>query len=542
MGYRVEVFDRAKRRVGEIDTWISLDFTVRFCAEGIWQLLIKDGTPQSDLIEKGGGVVIWQEGVSEPLLSGQVDTYQKYWTKVQHTGPGSLYIAGKCHNRYAYSRLAFPETGRTIPQQYSGRSTRAVAKAAGSAVWEELNSAVGAGALSDRRVVGVNAGPDPQIGPTLSDNLRYDQIGAKLEEWCRTKNIGYRFIYNSTAQEVDLKVFVPRDLSKEIRFSPELGNLREYIYTLSAPLVTRIIVACQGDGKERYIWQLIDSESEAEWGTSYEQLIDRRDIPLKTDTAGNPVLITTIDSDGFEDIGQNPEGLDWTPDVAAKRKALVAAEAAAQKADQAHDKTKSPYNQAVNNLESVKEAVTRARKRLAEADTAAEKAAAQKALDEAEEALGKATTAYTTAKAAFDSTKDAFTDAAGAGLLARAALKTSLTAAKPTAVAHYLSVIREAAQTALKETEKTGNFQVYPIDTDFCRFGEHYFVGDKVTVVVDGVEYVDVIREVTINVDDAGKVNDVSPKIGQQGSGEPLNLYKTVSDLQRKLRRLEARM
>jgi hypothetical protein len=83
LAYRVEVFDKNLKRVGEIDEWISLDFTVRFCQVGMWQLLIKDGTPQSDLIEKGGGIVIWQDDASEPLLSGQVDTYQKYWTTQQ---------------------------------------------------------------------------------------------------------------------------------------------------------------------------------------------------------------------------------------------------------------------------------------------------------------------------------------------------------------------------------------------------------------------------------------------------------------------------
>jgi hypothetical protein len=50
------------------------------------------------------------------------------------------------------------------------------------------------------------------------------------------------------------------------------------------------------------------------------------------------------------------------------------------------------------------------------------------------------------------------------------------------------------------------------------------------------------VREVVISVDDGGNVQDVKPKIGQQGSGEPLNLYKTVYEMQRKLNRLESRM
>ena len=416
MGYRVEVFDKNLKRVGEIDEWISLDFTVRLCQEGAWQILIKDGTPQAALIQRGGGVAIWQDGVDRPILSGQVDTFQKYWTKLQHTGPGSLYIAGKCHNTLAYRRLAFPDPTRTVAKQYlAPRPSRQVTAAnpMESTIWNELNRALGPGALSDRRVVGLNVGTDPGGValpiPKLNDQLRMDVIGTKLEEWFAAKGVGYRFIYNPDTQQIDLEVFRPRNLSKDVRFSPELGNLREYIWTLSSPNVTRVIVGCAGENLERYYYQKIDAESEAEWGLQVEQFVDRRDIQLKVDkSTGNPV------------------------------------------------------------------------------------------------------------KSDSEMTADDVTEAQAA--------------------------LEDAADTALSEGAKNGNFQIYPIDTADCAFGRDYFVGDTVTVAVDGTEYVDVVREVVVSVDDAGNTNDVSPKIGQQGTGEPLNLYKTVYEMQRKLRRLETRM
>lgn len=414
MGYRVEVFDKDMKRVGEIDEWISLDFTVRLCQEGSWQLLIKDGTPQSQLIEKGGGIAIWQDGVSKPLLSGQVNTFQKYWTKVQHTGPGSVYIAGKCHNSLAYRRLAFPDPAKAVDKQYQSRLyTRPVKSLyAPEVIWDEFNTSFGPGALADRRVAWVNLGTRPTnpLGAGgLSDSLRFDNLGSKIEEWYDKRNFAYRFIYNATTQKVDLEIFAPRDKSKEVRFSPELGNLREYIWTLSAPKVTRAIVGAAGEKRDRYYYQKVDSAAEAEWGMKVEQFIDRRDIPLKVNT----------------DTG-----------------AVIKAEP---------DMTTDDYNTAVQ-------------------------------------------------------------------------------------------AVQEAASDVLSEGEMSGNFQIYPIDTPDCAFGRHYFVGDKVTVAVDGTEYTDIVREVVVSIDDAGNVQDVSPKIGQQGTGDPLNLYKTVYDMQRKLRRLEARM
>ncbi|MFI5877529.1 siphovirus ReqiPepy6 Gp37-like family protein [Streptomyces sp. NPDC051445] len=410
------MFDRNLKRIGEIDEWLSLDFTVRLAQEGVWQLLVKDGTPQSDLIEKGGGVAIWQEGVDKPILSGPVTTFQKYWTKLQHTGPGSLYIAGKCHNTLAYRRLAFPDPSRAVTAQYQATKwQRQVSplKPMEQNIWEELNQALGPGARTDRRVTGLNLGTEPSgagtSSQTVSDYLRMDVIGSKLEDWYTAKGVAYRFIYNAETQQVDLEVFTPRDLSKEVRFSPELGNLREYIWTLSAPKVTRAIVGCAGEQRERYYYQKIDTASEAEWGMVVEQFVDRADIQLKVD---------------------------------------------------------------LNTGEAIKSDAAMTAADVADAKTAAV----------------------------------------------------------------------DAADQVFSEGAKEGNFQIYPIDTAECAFGKHYFVGDKVTVSVDGTEYSDVVREVTISVDDAGNTNDVAPKIGQQGSGEPLNLYKTVSDMQKKLRRLQARM
>ncbi|MFE9442489.1 siphovirus ReqiPepy6 Gp37-like family protein [Streptomyces sp. NPDC006602] len=410
------MFDKNLKRVGEIDEWLSLDFTVRLCQEGAWQLLIKDGTPQSQLIEKGGGIAIWQDGVSKPLLSGQVESYQKYWTKLQHTGPGSLYIAGKCHNTLAYRRLAFPDPTKAVNKQYEARLPSRFVKTpyAPEVIWQELQDALGSSALTDRRVSGINFGtkptnPLPVAWASLTDSLRFDSIGTKIEEWYDKRDFAYRFLYNGNTQKIDLDIFAPRDRSKEVRFSPELGNLREYIWTLSAPKVTRVIVGCAGEGLERYYYQKTDSASEAEWGMQVETFLDRRDIQLKVDKAtGNPVKSdTTMTADDVE------------------------------------------------------------------------------------------------------------------------AAKTALA---------------EAATDALTEGERNGNFQIYPIDTPDCAFGVHYYVGDKVTVAVDGTEYSDIVREVVVSVDDAGNVQDVSPKIGEQGTGDPLNLYKTVYDMQKKLRKLEARM
>jgi hypothetical protein len=104
------------------------------------------------------------------------------------------------------------------------------------------------------------------------------------------------------------------------------------------------------------------------------------------------------------------------------------------------------------------------------------------------------------------------------------------------------AAVIDAADSALSDGAPNGNFQIYPIDTPQIQFGRDYFVGDVVTVVADGTEYSDLVREVDITIEDGGKTQTVSPKIGEQGTGNPLNLYKTVFEMREKLRKLETRM
>ncbi|MFE3579393.1 Gp37-like protein [Streptomyces vinaceus] len=518
MGYRIEVRDRNLNRIGELDTWMKLDLVLRFNRAGSWQLLVRDGTPQAKLLEKGGGIAVWMdERPSKPIFSGQIEMFQKYWTTQQHTGVGSVYVGGKCDNKIPYGYLAFPGTTGEgdaravlpIDQQWRGQDRRTYGFEAGQALWVEYDFAFGNRGLPGRKIPGVSmgakpitAGTPPKVGKQIGGTLRYDSIGTLAETWTKEGEIGYQFLWNPDAKKIELTVFEPADKSMDVRFSPELGNLREYIATLTAPRVTRVIAACQGEGKERYIKQFPEktakdddgrpvwigdvTRDEDEWGFVSEQFLDRRDVPLKTGKDGQAELVTKTTSDGFEDIGHNPEGQEWTPDLTAKRASLTAADAA----------------------------VAAAEKAVSDAKTEAEKAAAASQLATAKTNQAKA--------------KDA--------------VKAAITAAKPVAVKYFLDSLKSAADGIFKENQKNGNFQVYPVETPQYRFGRDYYLGDKVTVDIDGETYVDVVREVTITVEDGGRISSVTPKIGEQGTGEPLNLYKHVSELREKLRKLEARL
>ncbi|ARZ66917.1 hypothetical protein SMD11_1256 [Streptomyces albireticuli] len=495
MYVRSEPRQGERQILGEIDTWIKLDFSVRFNAAGTWQLLVKSGTDQDSLLRQGRGIVIYQEGVPTPVFSGQIDAFERYWTVDQHTGPGSVFVGGKCDNDLVSGFLAFPGisgagTGQTavlpLAEQYRGQDTRPAGGPLGQAIWAECDMAFGARALPDRRIEGLDVGPNTPIGAAVTETLRFDPLGTLFEKWLKDKRIGYRLAWSHDTKKIELHLYECRDRSGEVRFSPDLGNLRQYEWQLKAPAVTRAIVACQGEGHDRYLYQQVDTEGETQWSIRREQLIDRRDIPLRTGPDGKPELIVKKTSDGTEDLGTGPDGKEWTPQLAAAKATLATAA----------------------------KAVAEAEEKVRAATTDQEKAAAATALSQAKSKESAAQLAVTAA----------------------------IPAAKTAAFTHYVKAVEDAAAQVLKQGEKSGHFQIYPIDTEQCKFGRDYFVGDIVTVVADGEERQDIVKEVGVSVEDGGRVQSVTPKIGDQGTGEPLNLYKTVWEMKEKLRRLESRM
>lgn len=407
MGYRIEVRDRNLNRIGIVDTWISLNFTVAYCAQGTWQILIKADSDQADLFQQGGGIAIYQDGVDTPLLTGAIESFQKYWTTDQHTNVGSVYISGHDDNKLPYQRLGFPDPAKTIAQQYTAPDTRNISGAAAQAVWNELNTALGPGAQSGRRIAGLVMDSEVPTSASVTDTMRYDVVGTKFDTWMATnKDFGWRILWDPNLKELVADVYPTRDLTNIVRFSEDLGNLREFTYTQTAPSITRAIVACQGTGATRYVTQVVNTEAEAEWGIQYEVFVDRSDLPIQLDSAGAPMLVA-----GTTD----------------------------------------------------------------------------------------------------------------------------------TTLAAALQAVQDEASSQLATGAPSGNLQIYPIDTENSEFGRDYFVGDIVTAYIDGVAYSDVLRQVTVDVDDGGNTLTVAPVIGDQGTGTPLNLYSVVSDMRNRLRRIETR-
>lgn len=105
--------------------------------------------------------------------------------------------------------------------------------------------------------------------------------------------------------------------------------------------------------------------------------------------------------------------------------------------------------------------------------------------------------------------------------------------------------ITDLYATAIEELVKTQDntvMEVEPIDKPFMTIIDDYWVGDKVTAIVDGSEFQEVIREATIKIN-ANEGAVITPVLGTPDTRrkELLTLFKTVRKLDSRLGGFERR-
>jgi hypothetical protein len=106
----------------------------------------------------------------------------------------------------------------------------------------------------------------------------------------------------------------------------------------------------------------------------------------------------------------------------------------------------------------------------------------------------------------------------------------------------------QAADTALAEGAGTTSLSITPVDTDTQRYGVHYSLGDKVTVIVDtlgpntgdGAMIQDVIREVAISL--TPEKESIVPAVGDTNTKiNPMTIFGLVKKLGKRVVNIERR-
>ncbi|MGW4158694.1 siphovirus ReqiPepy6 Gp37-like family protein [Streptomyces sp. NPDC004788] len=270
----VEVRDKTLTRVGLVrPEELVFEMQDSFNNVGSWKLTLAAEHPLTPhLRTPGSGVII--TGPSYTLMSGPTTKFEHAATP-EDTG-GSVVFEGVSDDIVLRDMLAFPEP--TNPNGATQKLAHDVRQGAAETVMHSFVRAnIGPTAPVGRRKTGLVMGTDHGRGPQVVKSARFPVLGNLLTEIALLANLGFRVIQRGN--QLVFETYEVLDRTNFIRLDVLNGTLSGQRATISAPGVTRAIVAGQGELTKRQLLQVSSPtslEAEDDWGRRIERWIDQR--------------------------------------------------------------------------------------------------------------------------------------------------------------------------------------------------------------------------------------------------------------------------
>lgn len=256
----VYLCDRDLRPVTDPVAWTQVDVTVRHLEPGT-AMVTCAATPQvmSELAaanEVGRVLVVQHAG--EVWLAGPVERphgdYRWSAGAAETAEPGQVTFYATDYLALLAARVTYPDPSRpfgdqTTAEYYTDTGT------ASTVLLNLVDANAGPSAHTDpdRRVPRLVMGVDPHVGPTVEIATRFKWLLDEARSIVTRAGgaIGYRTVFDQAARTVTFEVYGTQDLSRTVRFSAALGNLRSVDLSTELPKATSLLVAGQGEGTAR---------------------------------------------------------------------------------------------------------------------------------------------------------------------------------------------------------------------------------------------------------------------------------------------------
>ena len=533
--FTIEIRDAQYERIGIIERYNRFEAIVRFCDIGTWTLVVDATTSDASLLQKGGGIVVWSEGMTEPLFSGPLKYITRSWS-IENPG-GLITFTGKSDECWLYDRIIYPNPTLSIEDQDRDRDWGSIT--AGGALNYFTRYNLGPSALTERQHPYLEVDND-NTGPVINVSARFDVLGEYLQKLALSSGYAYKLFHDD--DHLRFKIFKPTDRTGEVIFSPDLGNMSSYDYSISAPTANVVIVAAQGEGKKRWIERsdaetLIVRHDDSSTGIDYTGTWSHDD-GLTTNAHGG-TRSTTSSANASIEFSFSGERIQW---YGVKSPAGPSVD---YYLDGVYVDEIQPFNAASGTallwdsgpLEPGTHTVKFVNIWAGEIMNL-DYFAVHPVID----ALSAVSEWGSMNPEKFVDRRDIpiARDPSSLGVPIDPGTveeEGGIEGAKPEAFAQ----LDQAAYEALIDGAGVAKLSVTPIDTERVKFGRDYNLGDKVTVSIDGVSFSDVLREIRLT-DSLEDGATISPLVGTDGATETPELYKRVRELETALRQLEARL
>jgi microcystin-dependent protein len=302
LGWTVEVRDSSLVRVGQLSENDLTAFLAipRMNSLGSWSIRLPNTVLDASgvrvphalcavLRTQGSGVIV--TGPHGVVLTGPMTFAEMEATSDDPSGQWT--IEGTSDVLALARPTAFPQPANSNP------ATQTVSNDVRTGLAEALmrsyvSANIGPAASSERQLPDLSLAADGGLGISLSKSPRFQNLLELTQEIALGSDLLFDVVQVADGRE--FRVSAPQDVSSLVRWDIANNQLSKSKYGYSAPGVTRVFVAGQGEGSERTIVEVTTAASllsEAIWGR-IERFVDQRntDDVAELTQAGLEVLAT----------------------------------------------------------------------------------------------------------------------------------------------------------------------------------------------------------------------------------------------------------
>lgn len=525
--FLIEIRNPQYKRIGAFEQYTRFEAIIRFCDVGSWTVTVDATRPEANLLVEGGGIIVWADGLNTPLFSGPVKTIIRKWSA--ETPGVEVTFSGKTDELWLMERVVYPDPTEALDAQTKDRQTGTIT--AGGALGYLTYYNLGEGALPNRIHPYVIV-DDLDTGPVVSLSARFDPLGEYMQKLATSTGYGFQMVHQG--EKIRFRIFQSADRSGTVVFSPDLGNLQSYDYTINAPEATNVVMAAQGVGRSRYLREY----AAATMSTFYDDASDGIKFTGAqwTHTNNNAIaygntISTTAGINNTASLSFNGRGIAWR---GLKENSGSFADVYI---DDVFQETVSCYTPGALEPRQVLWQTTSLTPGNHEIRIVKKDSNGYITLDYFEVFPSLDPTAGSQwgsfAAERFADRRDIPVKRASDG--SPIDPETSLPV-----VPSVLAELDQAGTESLLEASATASLSVTPIDTETVKFGRDYQLGDVVSVSINGVSLTDVLREVRL-VDTIEEGPRVHPTVGSADASETPYLYRKIKQLEAAIKKLEAR-
>lgn len=291
----MQVRDANLGRVGTIQPrFLNLSATIRHNSVGEWTVTLPRRHPMvSALNARGSGIIVSARiapGVWTTLLSGPMTTPKR--TRNRDAPDGTFTFSGVTDDVILWDARAWPDPSNPDPSTQAAGYYVSSAADAESVLLDLVNRNIGPGAPVGRRsrlAQALTLAPNLHRGPAAVKSVRFPKLGVALGEVAAFARLGFRVV--QVGADLVFEVRPLADRSGTVRLDMRNGTVTSEESQVSPPILTRALVAGQGEGADRTIRFVSTAEAadaEDDWGRIIEEFVDQRqtDDPDELDQAG----------------------------------------------------------------------------------------------------------------------------------------------------------------------------------------------------------------------------------------------------------------